>query len=162
MAGQTVITSHAGTCYISLSPRTPPQTTPTQPTPIPPQPPYPARLCNPPYAQTLHRYGNPAFRTWSARLAELAPALLAALLPPPLAAAGAATELLPYLLDSFGNATRIDYGTGHETCFCALLYCLARLGVFGEGDAQGLGLVVFKAYLELMRKIQTTYWWVAY
>ncbi len=124
----------------------------------------PTRTCIPVACPTpnpkLPRYGNPAFRTWSARLAELAPALLAALLPPPLAAAGAAAELLPYLLDSFGNATRIDYGTGHETCFVALLYCLARLGVFGEGDAQGLGLVVFKAYLQLMRKIQTTYWWV--
>ena len=26
-------------------------------------------------------------------------------------------ELEAYLTDSFGNATRIDYGTGHETNF---------------------------------------------
>lgn len=35
-----------------------------------------------------------------------------AVLPPALSAASA--ELAPYLADSFGNGTRIDYGTGHE------------------------------------------------
>ncbi|GLC35448.1 hypothetical protein PLESTB_000206100 [Pleodorina starrii] len=112
----------------------------------------------PPEQQSL-RYGNPAFRTWSARLAERAAPLLESVLGSEAAAAApAVAELVPYLLDSFGNATRIDYGTGHETQFCALLYCLAKLGVFGEADRQGLGLVVFKQYLELMHKIQTTYW----
>ncbi|KXZ47301.1 hypothetical protein GPECTOR_36g27 [Gonium pectorale] len=110
----------------------------------------------PPEQQSL-RYGNPAFRTWILRLAERAPALLESVLQSD-EARPAAIELLPYLLDSFGNATRIDYGTGHETQFCALLYCMAKLGVFGEADRQGLALAVFKQYLELMRKIQTTYW----
>ncbi|KAG2497114.1 hypothetical protein HYH03_004705 [Edaphochlamys debaryana] len=109
----------------------------------------------PPEQQSL-RYGNPAFRTWHARLTERAPALLEAVLPE--GVRQAVVELVPYLLDSFGNATRIDYGTGHETQFCALLYCLAKLGVFGEEDRQGLGLLIFKQYLELMRKVQTTYW----
>lgn len=27
----------------------------------------------------------------------------------------AAVELVPYLLDAFGNATRIDYGSGRPT-----------------------------------------------
>ena len=36
----------------------------------------------------------------------------------------AAPELAAYLADSFGNAIRIDYGTGHETTFVAFLYCL--------------------------------------
>ncbi len=40
--------------------------------------------------------------------------------------ASAAAELASYFADSFGNATRIDYGTGHETTFVALLYCLVR------------------------------------
>lgn len=35
--------------------------------------------------------------------------------------AGAEVELLAYLLDSFGNATRIDYGTGHESTFMILV-----------------------------------------
>lgn len=63
------------------------------------------------------------------------------LLPGELSAA--AVELLPYMLDSFGNATRIDYGTGHETTFVAFLYCLAVLGLITEGDRQPLVCVVF-------------------
>ena len=55
-------------------------------------------------------------------------------LPPDLAPA--VIELAPYLADSFGNATRIDYGTGHETNFCVLLCCLAKLGVLVESDLQ--------------------------
>ncbi len=137
----------------------------------------------------------------------------------------AAEELGGYFADSFGNATRIDYGTGavrqvsgglavwsggrqdgsqgaiaemrmaaegwhaciaactrpvryppcpprppapfpsprplsstrragHETTFAALLYCLAKLGVVGQGDAQALVTRVFRRYLQLMRKIQ--------
>lgn len=125
------------------------------------------------------------------------------------AQAAALPELVSYLQDSFGNSTRIDYGTGvrecvgqptgqtpdtrcafsgfwlpssvynvtthhstapwsehqialydsgHETTFAGLLFCLARLGVLEPGDAAGLVLAVFPAYLALMRRLQTTYW----
>ena len=57
-----------------------------------------------------------------------------------------------------GNATRIDYGTGHETTFAALLYCLAKAGVFCAEDAQALVTRVFSRYITLMRKVQKTYW----
>lgn len=53
---------------------------------------------------------------------------------------------------------RIDYGTGHETTFAALLYCLTVAGVFGESDAQALVTHIFARYLTLMRKVQKTYW----
>ena len=33
-------------------------------------------------------------------------------------------ELAGYLVESFGNPTRIDYGTGHECCFVVLLMLL--------------------------------------
>ena len=37
-------------------------------------------------------------------------------------------ELAGYLEESFGNPTRIDYGTGHETTFmifiCAFPFCV--------------------------------------
>jgi serine/threonine-protein phosphatase 2A activator len=134
------------------------------------------------------RYGNPAYRDWHAAMSASAERLLADMLPPafrrlaPRAAAAALGELAPYWRDSFGNATRIDYGTGHETCFVALLYCLARLGALrhdgtagGGGapadaaatptphphrhdDAAALVGVVFARYLSLMRRVQTTYW----
>lgn len=73
-------------------------------------------------------------RTWFAKVEGAAPGLIRQLLPPDLQSAAA--ELAPYLVDSLGNATRIDYGTGHESTFCALLCCLAKLGVFTERDMQ--------------------------
>jgi len=87
----------------------------------------------PPVQQSL-RYGNPAYRTWYMRMADSADDLLRAVLPEELH--GRVAELSPYLADSFGNATRIDYGTGHETTFAALLFCLARLGLLTEDDRQ--------------------------
>ena len=60
--------------------------------------------------------------------------LISSVLPQHLQAAS--VELAPYLVDSIGNSTRIDYGTGHETTFCALLCCLAKLGVLTKDDLQ--------------------------
>ena len=110
----------------------------------------------PPAKQAL-RYGNPAYREWFAKVDVNADSLLRRILPPELSQA--AIELKPILLDGFGNKTRIDYGTGHETTFCQLLYCLAKLGVFTERDRLVLVTQVFAKYLRLMRKIQTTYWY---
>jgi hypothetical protein len=74
-------------------------------------------------------------RTWFAKVSAAAPELLTQhVLPEELR--GAAAELAPYLDDSLGNPTRIDYGTGHETTFIALLCCLAKLGVLTEADLQ--------------------------
>ncbi|KIY96877.1 hypothetical protein MNEG_11087 [Monoraphidium neglectum] len=89
-------------------------------------------------------------------MAVAAPRLIQQVLPEQLQAAAA--ELTPYFVDSFGNSTRIDYGTGHETTFAALLYCLAALGVVGDEDRVALVNVVFEKYLRLMRTVQTTYW----
>lgn len=69
----------------------------------------------------------------------------------------ASVELTPYLHDSFGNKSRIDYGTGHETNFFAFLFCLAKLGLIKETDRVAIVTRVVSAYLELMRKLQTTY-----
>lgn len=120
-------------------------------------------------------------------MAEAAPTLLEPLLA---VKEGNLTYALPevqsYLVDSFGNATRIDYGTGtpvgsyivyrdgllsvahnpllplhvlgHETTFAAFLYCLARLGAIACDDASSVVLRVFPRYLTLMRRLQTTYW----
>ena len=124
----------------------------------------------PPADHTL-RYGNPSFRVWFQRLKEQAPALLSSFL----AVVATATtttansiskkkhsaivqELTPYFIDSFGNETRIDYGTGHETNFIAFIYCLAKLGVLKPCDAADIVLRVFHHYILFMRRIQTTYW----
>ncbi|KAL6768927.1 hypothetical protein ACKKBF_B16790 [Auxenochlorella protothecoides x Auxenochlorella symbiontica] len=110
---------------------------------------------HPPAERSL-RYGNPAFRDWMEGMRSAAPQLLEPLLSG--AQAAALPELVSYLQDSFGNSTRIDYGTGHETTFAGLLFCLARLGVLEPGDAPAIVLAVFPAYLALMRRLQTTYW----
>ena len=65
-----------------------------------------------PPAQQPLRYGNPAFRSWHAAMTAAAPQLLSAVLPQELQ--GAVGELAGYWCDSFGNATRIDYGTGER------------------------------------------------
>lgn len=102
------------------------------------------------------RYGNPAFRDWYDKMKDAAPELVYNIVGDDL---GEATiEILPYLLDSFGNRTRIDYGTGHETAFVCFLYCLFCLGVLKEDDCKATVIKVFHAYLALMRDIQTTYW----
>ncbi|KAG0471204.1 hypothetical protein HPP92_015750, partial [Vanilla planifolia] len=102
------------------------------------------------------RYGNPAYRSWHEKLSNEGMSLIFPLLPSD-ELRPAAEELFPYLHDSFGNAFRIDYGTGHETNFAAFLYCLARLGLIKEEDYPAVVTRAFVAYLNLMRKLQTTY-----
>ena len=57
----------------------------------------------------------------------------------------------------FGNATRIDYGTGHELSFAAFLCCLCKLRVLKEDDFGSVVCRVFPAYLDVTRKLQSTY-----
>ncbi|XP_077213282.1 phosphotyrosyl phosphatase activator (PTPA) family protein [Tasmannia lanceolata] len=108
----------------------------------------------PPTTQST-RYGNPSFRDWHHRLSNSAETLTLEFLPENLYSA--TVELAPYLSDSFGNPSRIDFGTGHETNFAAFLYCLARLGLITESDYPAIVLRVFVKYLELMRKLQDVY-----
>eukprot|EP00963_Diacronema_lutheri_P000733 scaffold45_cov337-Pavlova_lutheri.AAC.10 len=109
-----------------------------------------------PPAETRVRFGNPSYRVWHARMEEHAMNHMERILPKEMAEA--AKELVEYWKDSFGNASRIDYGTGHETNFMAFLYCLARMGLVRENDRKALVLRIFNNYLRLMRKVQITYW----
>lgn len=52
-------------------------------------------------------------------------------------------ELTEYLNNGFGNATRIDYGSGHELSFVAWLAGIALLGGFDESDYEAIVLRVF-------------------
>eukprot|EP00743_Colponemidia_sp_Colp-15_P004771 GILK01005138.1.p1 GENE.GILK01005138.1~~GILK01005138.1.p1 ORF type:complete len:350 (-),score=40.18 GILK01005138.1:144-1091(-) len=109
----------------------------------------------PPLQQPM-RFGNKAFRTWHHRVKENAPQLVSRLLPDDLHPA--VEELVPYFVDSFGNSTRIDYGTGHEANFVAFLCCLRKLNLFQTSDYPAIVLhVFFKGYLQLMRSLQTVY-----
>ncbi|KAJ7965732.1 Serine/threonine-protein phosphatase 2A activator [Quillaja saponaria] len=108
-----------------------------------------------PPAQHAARYGNISYRTWYRRLEETSESLMHSLLPDHLHLA--TVEIIPYFMDSFGNSSRIDYGTGHETNFAAWLYCVTRLGLIKEEDYQAVVSRVFVKYLELMRKLQLVY-----
>ncbi|KAK8214712.1 Serine/threonine-protein phosphatase 2A activator 2 [Zalaria obscura] len=67
-------------------------------------------------------------------------------------------EVSTYLEHSFGNKTRIDYGSGHELNFIIWLLCLNRVSLLPESTFQHVTLLVFPRYLRLMRNVQTTYY----
>lgn len=108
----------------------------------------------PPAAQSS-RYGNHSYRTWHSKMVENAESFMLQFLPQDMRCA--TLEIIPYFIDSLGNESRIDYGTGHETNFVAWLYCLARLGLIKEEDYQAVVSRVFVKYLDLMRKLQLVY-----
>lgn len=108
-----------------------------------------------PPEDTGSRFGNPVFRTfldaieqalaeWHAQLGLTDPSQV--------------TEISTYLLHSFGNKRRIDYGSGHELNFFLWLLCLNRLSLLPPSTFAALGLIVLPAYLRLMRKIQGAYY----
>lgn len=101
------------------------------------------------------RFGNTAFRTWLKQVQAGSVRLLSEALPSKLHCA--LIELVPYFTDSFGNMTRIDYGTGHEMSFAMFLCCLFKVGAFTEADSTAVVLRVFQRYLELVRHLQLQY-----
>ena len=66
-------------------------------------------------------------------------------------------ELKPYFMDSFGNPSRMDYGTGHELNFLCFLYVLYKADLYTENDFPFLALNIFFKYVIFMRKLQTNY-----
>ncbi|EPY52483.1 protein phosphatase type 2A [Schizosaccharomyces cryophilus OY26] len=102
-----------------------------------------------------HRFGNPAFRKWHAKLMESAPTMLDTIVPSSLGAAQ--VELLDYFLGSFGNAQRIDFGTGHELNFLGFLKGLDLLNLLTYEDCAAVALYVSHTYLEVCRRLVQKY-----
>ncbi|KAI3405201.1 RRD2 [Candida oxycetoniae] len=67
-------------------------------------------------------------------------------------------ELAVYLQHSFGDANRIDYGSGHELNFICFLLCLKKIGVIERHEYTGIVLLVFTKYISVMRRLQKEYW----
>ncbi|ODV81502.1 Phosphotyrosyl phosphatase activator [Suhomyces tanzawaensis NRRL Y-17324] len=67
-------------------------------------------------------------------------------------------ELATYFSESWGNRTRIDYGSGHELNFISFLYCLYKHEVIQKEDMSAVTLKVFTKYIAIMRRLQKTYW----
>lgn len=59
----------------------------------------------------------------------------------------AVPEIVQYLYESFGNPTRIDYGTGHEMAFLMFLCCMFKIGAFKQEDKVAVVIKVFNRYL---------------
>jgi serine/threonine-protein phosphatase 2A activator len=110
---------------------------------------------SPPEDQGDSRFGNKGFRDfldlaakehsgWHGKLGITSPEAI--------------SEVSTYFLQSFGNRTRIDYGSGHELNFILWLLCLYQLQIVTVADFRPLVLRVFSRYLSLMRVIQSTYY----
>lgn len=68
-----------------------------------------------------------------------------------------AQELGPYLLNSFGSAVRLDYGTGHELSFLGFLAASSQILPYTDADLHSVGLLVMAKYLEIAQRLQSVY-----
>ncbi|KAI8905027.1 Phosphotyrosyl phosphatase activator [Gorgonomyces haynaldii] len=98
------------------------------------------------------RFGNPSFQVWYDAVEERIGQFLGFIGPEH------RQEIGLYLLHSFGNRKRIDYGTGHELNFVVFLWCLYKIQYFQSEDDEDVVLGLFLGYIHLMRHLQTQYW----
>lgn len=108
-----------------------------------------------PPTEQPQRFGNKSFRIWHERLQQNGITKLQKVLPQKLHRA--VPEIVQYLCEGFGNATRIDYGTGHEMAFLMFLCCMFKIGAFTQDDKVAVVIKIFNRYLELVRRLQLTY-----
>ena len=101
------------------------------------------------------RFGNKAFKQFYDKLVADSSGLLENILGEKYF--NSIPEISIYLNESFGNSTRIDYGTGHELAFIAFLCCLYKIGFLKEPDAVATVFHVFVRYMSICRKLQATY-----
>lgn len=101
------------------------------------------------------RFGNKAYRDWFTKMQNKSMDMLKSALPDKFHPA--LIEINAYFIESFGNATRIDYGTGHELAFIMFLCALYKVHALTESDNLHTGLKIFNSYLSFVRRLQLTY-----
>ncbi|SPO27122.1 probable RRD2 - Activator of the phosphotyrosyl phosphatase activity of PP2A [Ustilago trichophora] len=108
------------------------------------------------------RFGNPAFRTFYAKIRDNNDRLhrmIPGLDDDSEASRTARAELAVYLQESWGNEKRIDYGSGMELNMACWLLCLCKLRILRlPEDGPAIVLRVFWSYIQVMRDIQSSYW----
>lgn len=110
-----------------------------------------------PPIQQPQRFGNKAFKTWLTKVKENSKDLVNECLDKNEAYAQYVEEISIQLENSFGNETRIDYGTGHEMTFAMFLMCLCKINFLKSEDLKTVSVKVFNEYVKLARKLQITY-----
>lgn len=99
------------------------------------------------------RFGKPEFRDFYDEVNDSSKDLLGKIM-----TKDQAFEVSTYFNESFGNRTRIDYGSGHELNFLCFLLCLYKLDLIKPDEFTPLVLKVFTKYIETMRILQKEYW----
>lgn len=93
------------------------------------------------------RFGNKAFKVWIAKIRETIHADITEMCkagnPDFKNYESAVPELSEYLIESFGNDERIDYGTGHEMNFYIFMYCMCKINIYNVHDYKELINKVF-------------------
>jgi len=116
----------------------------------------------PPQTQP-QRFGNKAFRVWFELMSNKTPEFMRQII---MATGMSLTkekvdaivdEIGVYFINSFGNNTRIDYGTGHEMCFATWMLTLQLLNFVSTEHHMALVLRVFARYLDVVRELQKVY-----
>ena len=110
---------------------------------------------HPPAEQGASRFGNPAFRSFIDDLASRLDQYHDDL---GLRENRWNREISVYLEHAFGSRARIDYGSGHELNFVTWLLCLNRVSLLPDSTFPAVGLLIFPQYIQLLRKIQSTYY----
>ncbi|KAK4463094.1 hypothetical protein QBC42DRAFT_266341 [Cladorrhinum samala] len=113
---------------------------------------------SPPSDQGGSRFGNKTFRVFLDKIKSSSPQWHSSASPFSSVPGDAVPEVQTYLLSSFGNRSRIDYGSGHELNFFMYLLCLYQLRVLQPSDFPALVLRVFTKYLSVMRLVQLSYY----
>lgn len=137
---------------------------------VPPPPPAPSAVAGmgtllcalddlvaevPPGPTTVGRYGNAAFREWRDRAARALPDLVRGV---GVTDDADVAEVVDLLGLCWGNATRLDYGSGHEAAFLVVLFVLSeKLKLFPREEDVHLPLTILPQYLTLTRALQSTY-----
>lgn len=110
---------------------------------------------NPASDQVSSRFGKTEFRQFYDQVQSETIHLLNKI---PNLPQGSIVEIGAYFAESWGNRSRIDYGSGHELNFLLFLLCLHKIGLVTQQYFKALTLKVFFAYMKTMRIIQTMYW----
>ncbi|GAA5973830.1 hypothetical protein JCM11641_003181 [Rhodosporidiobolus odoratus] len=109
----------------------------------------------PPVDNGISRFGNPAFRSFYDKVATKSTTLHESI---PGSEKSYSAELGVYFCESWGNRTRVDYGSGMELNFLCWLLCLKKLGLLKKEDDTAVVIKVFWKYMRIARLLQTEYW----